>query len=187
MGHGNVSNFSAIPLGLPEFRCIYNFTIGQAIRLKWARWLREYHLNGHSWIMSQQESDGTWNNYFQFPFLTTLIIEYFREKPQPLSKLGTYLSIARDFILRSQEFVLEDNENARRLAIVIAFQGIEALLYACLSNPSVNVKIFDKPDKTIGMRDALTRLQTYLQASEAIRQGQPIEYRNELDKLAYIR
>jgi hypothetical protein len=141
-----------------------------------------------SWIMSQQGSDGTWKDEdFQFPFMTTLVIEYFERKCPPLSSLGSYLSIARDFILRSQELALEDNENARRLAIVVAFQGIEAFLYACLSAPSVNIKIFEKPDETIGMRKALTQLQTYFQTMGVLRQGQVIEYRNELDRLAYHR
>jgi hypothetical protein len=141
-----------------------------------------------SWIMSQQDPDGTWKDEdFQFPFMTTLVIEYFERKRPPLSSLGSYLSIARDFILRSQELALEDNENARRLAIVVAFQGIETFLYACLSAPSVNINVFEKPDKTIGMRKALTRLQTHFQTMGVLRQGQIIEYRNELDRLAYHR
>ena len=141
-----------------------------------------------SWIMRQQDPDGTWSdNGFPFPFMTVLVIEYFERRRPPLSNLGNYLSIARDFILRSRELALEDNENSWRLAIVVAFQGIEAFLYACLSHPSINIKIFEKPNRTIGMRKALTQLQAYLQKTKVLKQGQMIEYGNELYRLAYHR
>lgn len=157
--------------------------------------IRASGLNGYnhtlsmadSWIMSQQDMDGTWKDEsFPFPFMTVLVVEYFERRRPPLSNLGNYLSIARDFVLRSRELALEDDENSRRLAIVVAFQGIEAFLYACLSHPSVNIKIFEK-NKTIGMRKALAELEKYLQRTGGLKQGQPIEYRNSLDKLAYYR
>ena len=141
-----------------------------------------------SWIMSQQDPDGTWiDEIFPFPFMTVLVVEYFERRRPSLSNLGNYLSIARDFILRSRELALDDNENSRRLAIVVAFQGIEAFLYACLSRPSVNIKVFGKPNMTIGMRKALGELEKYLQKTGVLKQGQPIEYRNSLDGLAYYR
>ena len=142
-----------------------------------------------SWIMSQQDPDGTWNDKnIPFPFMTALVVEYFEKRRPPLSNLVNHLSIARDFILRSGELALEDNENSRRLAIMVAFQGIEVFLYACLSHPSVNVKIFDKEQKrTIGMPEALTKLETYLQSTNVLKQGQHVDYRNSLDNLAYHR
>jgi len=141
-----------------------------------------------SWIMSQQDPDGTWKDEsFPFPFMTVLVVEYFERRRPPLSNLGNHLSITRDFILRSRELALEDNENSRRLAIVVAFQGIESFLYAGLSHPSVNIKIFEKSNRTIGMRKALDELEKYLQKTGVLKQGQPIEYRNSLDKLAYYR
>ncbi|KAF5416724.1 MAG: hypothetical protein C5S48_02095 [Candidatus Methanogaster sp.] len=141
-----------------------------------------------SWIMSQQDPDGTWKDeIFPFPLMTVLVVEYFERRRPPPSNLGNYLSIARDFILHSRELALEDNENSRRLAIVVAFQGIEAFLYACLSHPSVNIKVFEKSSRTIGMRKALDELEKYLQKTDVLKQGQSIEYRNSLDKLTYYR
>jgi len=141
-----------------------------------------------SWIMSQQGSDGTWKNkIFPFPLMTVLVVEYFERRRPPLSNLGNYLSIARDFILRSRELALEDNENSRRLAIVAAFQGIEVFLYGCLSHPSVNIKVFEKASRTIGMGKALDELEKYLQKTGVLKPGQSIEYRNSLDKLTYYR
>jgi len=143
-----------------------------------------------SWIMNHQGPDGTWGDEgFPFPFMTILVVEYFERRRPPLSKLENYLSIARDFILRSQELALEDSENSRRLAIVVAFQGIEAFLYACLSHPSVNIRIFEerRPNRTIGMRRALDELEKHLQREGILEQEQSIEHRNQLDRLAYHR
>jgi len=143
-----------------------------------------------SWIMNQQGLDGTWRDeVFPFPFMTILVVEYFERRRPPLSKLESYLSIARDFILRSQELALEDSENSWRLAIVVAFQGIEAFLYACLSHHSVNIGIFEKrkPNRTIGMRRALDELEKHLQRKGTLSRGQLIEYRNSLGRLAYYR
>lgn len=74
-----------------------------------------------------------------------------------------------------------------RLAIVSALQGIEAFLYAVLSHPSVNIKVFESPSKTIRMGKALTRFQTYLQNEGELRRNKVIPYRNSLDSLAYLR
>jgi len=142
----------------------------------------------NSWIMNQQEPDGTWKgNGFPFPLMTVLVVEYLQRRFPPLLSLGSYLSMARDFTLRSRGFSLEDNENSWRLAIVVAFQGVEALLYGCLSDPSININIFESPGRTIGMRKALTKLETHLQGAGVLRQGQSVEYRNSLDRLAYYR
>lgn len=141
-----------------------------------------------SWVMTQQEATGTWDSKgFPFPFKTVLVVEYFESRRPPNSILNGYLSVARAFVLRGHEMALEDDENARRLAVVAAFQGVEAFLYACLSAPAVSMKVFEKPDQTVGMRKALTSLQTHFQSIGVLRHGQLIEYRNELDRLAYCR
>jgi len=67
-----------------------------------------------------------------------------------------------------------------------AFQGIEAFLYSILSHPKVNIKFFDK-NETIGMRNALTQFQTYLQNTKIIKINEVIPYSNSLLRLAYLR
>ena len=139
-------------------------------------------------IMRQQDEDGTWNHpWFPPPLLTVLVVEHFEGQPPAVSGLTGYLGIARDFILRSHDLALEDNDNSQRLAIVTSFHGIEALLYACLTHPSVNIRIFESADKTIGMRKALDKLERHLQTAGVIPLGQPVQHRNDLDRLAYYR
>jgi len=143
---------------------------------------------GLQWIMQQQNELGMWNNEgFPFPFMAVLVLEFIRSKGSFSSKLDQYLSMSKDFLNRSVQFSLEENSNSHRLAIITAFQGIEAFLYSVLTHPSVNIKIFEKPNETIGMRKALTLFQTYLQGMGEIKRNEVISYRNSLDSLAYLR
>lgn len=145
---------------------------------------------GLEWIMQQQNDLGMWDDGgFPFPFMTVLALEVIKSKDDFSRKrtLDPYLSMSRDFLNRSVQFSLEENSNSHRLAIIAAFQGIEAFLYSALGHPSVNIKTFEKENETIGMRKALTRFQTYLQDKGEIKRGEVISYRNSLDTLAYLR
>lgn len=143
---------------------------------------------GTRWIMTQQDELGMWEDgSFPFPFLTVLTLEWLQR--QILSTVGItpFLSIAKGFISRSIQFSLEQNSNSHRLAVLTAYEGLEALLYAILSDPNVNIKIYEKPDETIGFRKALTSFQEYLVRQKKLKPGEVIPYRNSLDILAYLR
>lgn len=143
---------------------------------------------GVKWIMSQQDKMGMWDDDgFPAPFMTVLVLEFLKRNKVYSLKLDSYLSMSRDFINRSVQFSLEESSNSRRLAIIAAHHGIEAFLYSALSQPSVNMKIFEKPDETIGMRKALTAFQTHLQNIGKLRRDETIPLRNSLDRLAYLR
>jgi hypothetical protein len=124
---------------------------------------------------------------FPFPFMTVLVLEFLRIKDSLSKRLDPFLSMSRDFLNKSVQLSVEENPNSYRLAIIAAFQGIEAFLYSVLSHPSVNIKVFEKADKTIGMRRALTQFQTYLQHRGEIKPNEVVAYRNSLDTLAYLR
>lgn len=143
---------------------------------------------GIDWVIKQQNRFGTWNDEgFPFPFMTVLVLELLKLKDSFSSQLNQYQSISKDFLNRSVQFSLEENSNSHRLAIITAFQGIEAFLYSVLSHPNINIKIFENADETIGMTKALTRFQTYLQEKGGIKRDEVIPYRNSLDRSAYLR
>jgi len=144
---------------------------------------------GIKWILNQQNKLGFWEESgFPFPFLTVIVLEFMKFKDfYPKKLLDPYLSMSKSFLNRSVQFSLEENSNSHRLAIIAAFQGIEAFLYSILKDPKLNISIFDKPDKTIGMRKALNKFQTYLQNEGDIKNNEVIKYRNSLDQLAYLR
>ena len=144
---------------------------------------------GINWILDQQDKLGFWEeNGLPFPFLTVLVLEFMKFKDfYPKKLLDPYLSISKSFLNRSVQFSLEENSNSHRLAMITAFQGIEVFLYSILKDPKLNISIFDKPDKTIGLRKALNKFQTYLQNEGYIKNNEVIKYRNSLDQLAYLR
>lgn len=141
------------------------------------------------WILNQKNKLGFWEERgLPFPILTVLVLEFMEFKDfYPKKLLDPYLSMSKSFLNRSVQFSLEENSNSHRLAIIAAFQGIEAFLYSILKDPKLNISIFDKPDKTIGMRKALIKFQTYLQNEGDIKNNEVIKYRNSLDQLAYLR
>jgi hypothetical protein len=144
--------------------------------------------SGLEWITKQQNELGMWNDEgFPFPFTTVLVLEFIKLKDTFSSELDQYLSISKSFLNRSMQFSLEENSNSHRLAIITAYQGIQAFLYSVLSHPSINIKIFKTAKETIGMREALTRFQTYLQEQGEMKRNEVISYRNSLDRLAYLR
>lgn len=144
---------------------------------------------GINWILNQQNKLGFWEeNGLPFPFLTVLVLEFLKFRDfYPKKSLDLYQLMSKSFLNRSMQFSLEGNSNSHRLAILISFQGIEFFLYSVLEDSKLNISIFESSDKTIGMRKALIKFQTYLQDEKYIKKNEVIKYRNSLDKLAYFR
>jgi hypothetical protein len=147
--------------------------------------------NAEEWIRSKQSRSGIWEAEppLSPTSMTVQVLEYLEGKRPPFRNFSDYLSIARDFVLRAQEVALENNPNAWRLAIVIAFQGMEAFLYTCLEHPTINVPIFEgsSRSRTIGLRRALNNIEESLHSIGLLSQGAPVPRRNQIDRLAYLR
>ncbi len=146
---------------------------------------------GVQWIMQQQNELGMWDDQaLPYPLMTVLVLEFMefiKSRNSFSSGLDPYLSMSRGLLNRSVQLSLEENSSSHRLAVIAAFQGIEAFLYSVLSHPSVNIKIFVTSNETIGMKKALTQFQTYLQNKGEIKRNEVIPYRNSLDRLVYLR
>jgi len=144
--------------------------------------------NGCSWIIQQQNSFGFWDSdSLPFPLITILVLEFFKSKDFYSCKLNPYLSMAKNFINRSFQLLLEDNINSHRLAIITAHQGMEAFLYSILILPNVNIPIFERYNRTIGMKESLKKLQEFMQNQGKLKQNELLCYQNSLDRLAYFR
>lgn len=143
---------------------------------------------GIDWLMQQQQKFGDWDdNGIPFPLMTILILEFLTTKEFLSKKLPPYLTMSKGFLIKSIELTLEDNPNSFRLSIIAAYHGLEVFLYEILSQPTINIRIFNTPNKTIGMRAALNEFERYLQSTGVLINGQKIMFRNSLDKLAYYR
>lgn len=145
--------------------------------------------SGIEWILKQQDTFGTWNDEgFPFPFMTVIILELLRLKENYTGVLGHYQSVSKGFLRRSVQLSLEDNTSSRQLAIIATYHGLEAFLYSILSQPSINIPIFNKKgNNTIGMKKALDKFQAYLRQNAIIESTEAVSYRNSLDRLGYLR
>ena len=146
--------------------------------------------SGIDWVRKQQTELGFWDDEgFPFPFMTVITLELLGSKKYIAKSPNDYFSMAREFMKRSMEFSLEKNVNSYRLSTITAFQGIEALLYSFLTDPSINISIFkkSKPDETIGMRKALDEFEGFLYRAGKLARGKNIDYKTSLDSLSYYR
>jgi hypothetical protein len=140
-----------------------------------------------AWITEQQKKDGSFGlDGLPTPLTTMLVYEYLSRKVIPYIETSEYLATSRDFIIRSIEFASEDYGTSYRLAIISAFHGVELFLYECLSDKSINLSIFNK-NETIGMREALTKLESHFKSTKILKPNENIWYKNELMKMAYLR
>ncbi len=142
---------------------------------------------GREWVLARQDELGMWRHEsFPGPFLTVLVLEFLETQRLVGVNLGGYMSTAKGFLQMATRLLTEGNPNSRRLATISAYHGIEAFLYGVLSLVTVNVRIFDGSE-TIGMRKALKRFQSHLQQLGRIGRNEVVLFRNDLDRLAYLR
>jgi hypothetical protein len=142
---------------------------------------------GEQWLIAQQGKNGLWEDTaFSLPQPTVLIVEsleYVRSaRPRPAD---TYMDAAAGYFRRARLLVHERDATSTRLSIVTAHLGIEAFLYSLIERSNIT-KIFNK-GQTIGMRVALTSLQTWMQQNRMLKPNEILAYSNELARLAYLR
>lgn len=142
---------------------------------------------GLKWVLDQQDVLGTWERSVLTTISVIELMELINSKTKASIHGSDYLLMSKAFLNRSSQLSLEKNLNSHRLAIITAFQGLEAFTYGILSQPSINISIFQSVNKTIGLREALKKFETYLRRSRRINTNTRISYCNSIDKLMYLR
>jgi hypothetical protein len=98
---------------------------------------------------------------------------------------GPYLQVGLDLAERALESLAQEDEASLQISVLLAFQATEAFVYSCLV--SVKKTVFADPNKTIGLRQGLTRLEDHLRSVRKLKQGEVICLRPGLDRLTYLR
>jgi uncharacterized protein YjhX (UPF0386 family) len=140
-----------------------------------------------SWLLSRQNELGFWEeDGFNYSLCTVIVFEALNSL-QHLQSMPTdpYFTAAEGFLRRSLRFLHEDNPTSRRLAVLTAHQGLEALLYSCLIHEQKT--IWRNKTETIGFREALTSFQEQLKIKKALNPNEIIPHRNHLESLAHLR
>jgi hypothetical protein len=163
----------------------------QALKLSKIKGLDRLIKISESWLLSVQSDDGTWTEggTYSYPFLTTLILEHFISPEPLLNSFNNYQMFARGLFIKSLELLDEDNSISVRMAIIAAFQGLEALSYACLTHSNVKINIWtdNKKNETIGLSQSIGKLQEYYQRKKLLNPGENFEYKADIDRIIYLR
>jgi hypothetical protein len=140
---------------------------------------------GLDWIEEQQDHLGNWDLKFPDFSSSTLSTVIVLESIKLISNhnyniSSSFLSISKDFLNSSMRLLSDESLNSRRLAIVSAYHGIEFFLYSILVKDDINLNIYSRGGKTIGMVEALKEFEDYLKSKNELNQGANIDYKNSL-------
>jgi hypothetical protein len=140
-----------------------------------------------NWLLTMQDPCGLWEDKaFSLPQPTVLILETFELLASPsASTPNVYIEAAKGYLRKAQSFAHERDKTSRRLTLVTCHLGIESLLYGLIESKTMT-KIFDK-GQTIGLRIALSSMQTWMQQNHLLKPNQILPFSNEIQRLAYLR
>ena len=139
------------------------------------------------WLLATQEPPGCWEERsLPNPLLSVAILDaltLWENRPPALSE---ELALARALLTRSDYLATDDSAESRQLAVVASHAGVETFLYAVLQQPTLNVRVLDG-NRTIGLRNAIGKLQEAYQSQGIIDRGARLPERPAVDRLAYLR
>ena len=137
------------------------------------------------WLIDQQDEIGQWEvSYLPWPLPTILALECFEMRSRTAYRGDHYFEMGVGFLRRGASLASEDSGTSRRLAVIAAAQGLEALCYSFLGRLQEN---FWDGTQTIGLRKAVTKLQSALQARKVLKASESLKYRGSIDTLAHYR
>jgi hypothetical protein len=90
-------------------------------------------------------------------------------------------------VTRSELLARERSADARQLAVVAAYSGLEAVLYALLSHATINRTTIRANGQVIGFDDALREYEDALVASGHLAAGRHVTGHHVLRSLTHIR
>lgn len=137
------------------------------------------------WLSTQQDDIGEWRvSHLPWPLPTVFALECFEMKDRTAYRGDHYFEMGVGFLRRSISIANEDSGTSRRLAVIAAAQGLEALCYSLLSHLQEN---FWDGTQTIGLRKATSKLQTALQSRKKLKPNESLKFRGSIDTLAHYR
>jgi hypothetical protein len=141
-----------------------------------------------NWLLTKQDPCGLWEDRaFSLPQPTVLILETLDLLANPSAPApNVYIEAAKGYLRKAQSVAHERDKTSRRIALVTCHLGIESLLYGLIESKTMT-KIFDNKGQTIGLRAALSSMQTWMQQNRLLRANEILALSNEIQRLAYLR
>jgi hypothetical protein len=139
------------------------------------------------WVLSRQAPSGEWlAETLPWPLETILAVEYDLSRGRPSPAKDHFLEMGVGFLRRAPRLVAEKNPASRRLAIIAAAQGLEAVLYSILQRVGRDPWL-PKGQRTKGLRAALDELRDHLHSIGEVGGSETLKFSQSLTTLAYYR
>ncbi|MEA2251440.1 MAG: squalene-hopene/tetraprenyl-beta-curcumene cyclase [Solirubrobacteraceae bacterium] len=139
------------------------------------------------WLLSQQHPSGLWHGHLPNILLCVTVLQALRSVSVAGVQLAPGLAGGLALVERAQLLASEFSVDARQVAVVAAYSGLEATLYALLSDATVNRTTVRPNGQVIGFDAALAEYEDALVSLGQLQAGRHIRGHHVLRSLTHVR
>jgi hypothetical protein len=139
------------------------------------------------WLLAQQRPHGLWDGPLPSILLTVTVLDAIRSLGAANVQIPANLPAGLSLVTRSQLLLDEHSAEARQLSVIAAYTGLETVLYALLSHPSINATTMRANGRVIGLDDALNGYEAALVAAGTLKAGAHVTGNHVLRSFTNVR
>jgi hypothetical protein len=139
------------------------------------------------WLLSQQHPSGLWRGHLPDILLCVTVLHALRSVPVAGAQLAPGLTGGLGLVERAQLLASEFSVDARQVAVVAAYSGLEATLYALLSDATLDRTTVRPNGQVIGFDAALTEYEDALVSLGHLGAGRHVRGHHVLRSLSHVR
>lgn len=139
------------------------------------------------WLLSQQHLSGLWDGHLPDILLCVTVLHALRSIPVAGVQLAAGLGGGLALVERAELLASESSAVARQVAVVAAYSGLEATLYALLSDPALNRTTVRANGQVIGFDAAFNSYEEALVDLGHLESGRHVGGHHVLRSLTHVR
>lgn len=140
-----------------------------------------------AWLLAQQLPHGTWQGDLPTTLATVTVLSALRRAGSAGQEVASDLAAGLALLRRAQLLGRERSTDARQLAVIAAYTAIEALLYALLAHPDLDIATVRANGQSIGFDEALLQYEAALIRLGRLDVGKHLSGHSTLRSLTHVR
>jgi Squalene-hopene cyclase C-terminal domain len=140
-----------------------------------------------AWLLAQQQPHGTWQGDLPTTLATITVVSALRRAGSAGQQIPSDLAAGLALLRRAQILGLERSTDARQLAVIAAYTAIEAILYALLAHPDLDIATVRANGLAIGFDEALIQYEAALVELGRLDAGKHVGGHSTLRSLTHVR
>lgn len=140
-----------------------------------------------TWLIEQQRAWGGWQGHLPEILLWVTVLDAIRSVDAAGIELPQSLIGGLALVRRGELLARERSADGRQLAVVAAYTGLEAVLYALLAHPTINETTVRANGRGIGLNDALATFEQALVDLAHLQARRHVAGRDVLRRLTHVR